>query len=96
MLNELQVETMTVETTSFSPIAGEANAAIALVQLDEGELDRCSGGANNAGSSNSGFSRNRMAVTKGTFANANGSGSFNSVMTEEVSSFSNENWDISQ
>lgn len=85
MLNELQVETMT-----------EANAAVALVQLDEGELDLCSGGANNAGSSNSGFSRNRMAMTKGTFAGPNGSGSFSSLMTEETSSFAGEEWDISQ
>ncbi|MDX2239531.1 MAG: CTB family bacteriocin [Leptolyngbyaceae cyanobacterium bins.302] len=96
MMTEFQMETLTVETASLSPIAVEATDSAAMVQLGEDELDLCSGGANNAGSSNSGFSRNRMAMTKGTFAGPEGSGSFQTVMTEEIDSFANETWDITQ
>lgn len=94
MITEMQLETMTIETESMAPIAIEDSAA--MVQLGEDELDLCSGGAQNSGSSTSGFSRNRMAMTKGTFAGPEGSGSFQSVMTEEVSSFAQEDWDIFQ
>lgn len=93
MTTELQMETMTVETVSVSPIAEDSAV---MVQLGEDELDLCSGGARNCGTSMSGFSRNRMAMTKGTFASPDGAGSFSSVMTEEIGSFSLENWDIQQ
>lgn len=96
MITELQMETMTVETTSMAPIMLEDNGASELVALGDDDLDLCSGGARNAGSSTSGFSRNRMAMTKGTFAGPEGAGSFQSVMTEEVSSFAQETWDICQ
>lgn len=92
MITEMQLETMSVETVSLAPIAEDA----AIVQLGEDELDLCSGGAQNSGTSTSGFSRNRMAMTKGTFAGPEGSGSFQTVMTEEVSSFAQEDWDIFQ
>jgi len=96
MMTELQMETMTVDQVSMTPIMLEDDATSGLVALDEGDLDLCSGGARNAGSSTSGFSRNRMAMTKGTFAGPEGAGSFQTVMTEEVSSFAQENWDICQ
>lgn len=96
MITEMNLETMTVETASMAPIAVTEEGAAAMVQLDETELDLCSGGAQNSGSSTSGFSRNRMAMTKGTFAGPDGAGSFQSVMTEEVSSFAQENWNIFQ
>ncbi len=96
MTTEFQLETMTVETASMSPIAVKSYDSAAMVPLGEDELDLCSGGANNAGSSTSGFSRNRMAMTKGTFAGPEGAGSFSSVMTEETSSFGQETWDIEQ
>ncbi|MDX2232472.1 MAG: hypothetical protein NW220_22770 [Leptolyngbyaceae cyanobacterium bins.349] len=92
----LQMETMTVDQVSMSPILLEEQATLGLVALDEGDLDLCSGGARNAGSSTSGFSRNRMAMTKGTFAGPEGAGSFQSVVTEEISSFAGETWDICQ
>jgi hypothetical protein len=96
MITEFQMETMTVETASMAPIALEDSGSSELVALGDDDLDLCSGGARNAGSSTSGFSRNRMAVTKGTFAGPEGSGSFQTVMTEEISSFAGETWDICQ
>ncbi len=96
MITELQMETMTVEQTSMAPIMLEDAGSSELVALGDEDLDLCSGGARNSGSSTSGFSRNRMAMTKGTFAGPDGAGSFQSVMTEEVSSFAKETWDISQ
>ena len=96
MMTEVQMEMKSVEETSLFPIAGETSDSAALVELGEDALDDCSGGAKNAGSSTSGFSRNRMAISKGTFAGPNGSGSFSEIMTEEVGSFANETWDVQQ
>ncbi len=96
MITEFQMETVAVETASMAPIAVGSYGSSEMALLDDAALDLCSGGARNSGSSTSGFSRNRMAMTKSTFANAEGSGSFQSVRTEEVSSFAQENWDICQ
>ncbi|NJR51997.1 MAG: hypothetical protein HC780_22930 [Leptolyngbyaceae cyanobacterium CSU_1_3] len=93
MMTEFQLETTTTETAAMSPIAEASSAE--MMPLGEDELDLCPGGRN-AGSSTSGFFRNRMAMTKGTFAGPEGAGSFSSVMTEETGSFSQENWDIFQ
>lgn len=90
--NELMVEEMDASLS----IAEEAHGSTAMVALDDEALDGVSGGARNAGSSVSGYSRNRMSMTKGTFAGPNGAGSFTSVQTEEIGSISGETWDIDQ
>ncbi len=91
-----QRESMIEEMDAALPIAEAAYESTEMVALDEAALDGVSGGARNAGSSTSGYSRNRMSMTKGTFAGPNGSGSFTSVQTEEIGSISGESWDIDQ
>jgi hypothetical protein len=96
MMTDLQMETMTAETASLFPVAEEAFDSAAIVQLGEDELDLCSGGARNAGSSSSGFNRKRMGMSEGTFAGPDGAGSFRELKTEETSSFSNDNFFVDQ
>ncbi len=91
-----QHESMIEEMDAALPIAEADYGSTEMVALDEAALDGVSGGARNAGSSTSGYSRNRMTAVRGNFAGPNGAGNFSAVQTEEIGSFAQDTWDIDQ